>query len=302
VDLIMPSTWWRLPDWEMRYAPDKPRPPTSDQDLDDLAHRLKQQPAEGLDVPLDVPVVLVLNAETQEPVTFEVGTVLPEVLALDLNDLDEVLRFVRRFGPLGIDEIAMPEWEFIGPEDTIREWVHNARALPRDEIAMEIVPRSFMSHRTSVAGFQRAAGALKAGNVIARELIDPAGFSNHRLSEEWPDHTWWGAPPPNESAAKERLKWMVDLGLAFFSLSIEIADPAAPLFAAEPQHCLYARCCVELVESMNAGHPYRQCRRCGRYFSRRPDAIYCSDRCKNQAQQERYRKRHAKKRAMKGAK
>ena len=242
--------------------------------------------------------VLVLNAIEQEPVVSEIGTVLPEVLELDLGNLDQVLHFVRRFGPLGIDEVALPKWEFMRPEDTIREWVHDARALA-DEDALEVVPPSqFMAHRTSVTGFQLAAGALQAGNAIAGELIDPAGFSNHRLSDKWPQYTWWDTPPPNESAANERLKWIVDLGLAFFTLSVEMANPTAPLFAAEPQHCLYARCCVELVESMNAGHPYRQCRRCDRYFSRRPDAIYCSDRCKNQAQQQQHRNR----KKMKGAK
>lgn len=137
--------------------------------------------------------------------------------------------------------------------------------------------------------------------MIARELTDPEGFSNYRVSEAWPERSWWDAAPSNESAAKERLTWIVDLGLAFFTLSVAIVDPGAPPFVAEPLHCLYSRCSVELVESMNAGRPYRQCPRCGRYFSRRPDAVYCGDRCKHNAQQERHRKLHPKKTA-KGAK
>jgi predicted nucleic acid-binding Zn ribbon protein len=278
LDLVLSDTWWRLPNWEMGYAAFwRPRRgPTTSEDPN-ATHR-----------------ELVFDADFQEPVISEIGPILPEVLTLDLDDLEQLLGFVRRYGPLGIDEVALPEWEFMTREDTIREWVWGARRYGGEDVLEVAPPVPFMAHRTSVAGFQCAAGALQAGNAIARELLNPAGYSSYRLSEAWPDHTWWPEPPPNESTAKERLKWIVDLGLAFFSLSIEMADPAAPLFAAEPQHCLYARCCVELVESMNAGHPYRQCPRCGRYFSRRPDAIYCSDRCKKQVQAARHRTRHPK--------
>jgi predicted nucleic acid-binding Zn ribbon protein len=301
VNLVLPPTWWRLPEWELGYAEAKLRMPASQQELDEQIERIKRHPEllGGTDER-----ELVLNAEIQEPVRFEIGPVLPEVLALDFNDLSQVLGFVRRFGPMGIDEVVLPDWgtDILTPTETIREWVRNAGVRPKDDAALEAVPQRRMSHRTTVAGFQCATGALQGGNAIARELINPDGFSTYRVSEVWPEHSWWNSAPSSESAAKERLKWLIDLGLAFFTVTVEMADPGAPLFVAEPLHSLYARCCVELVESMNAGRPYRACPRCGRYFSRRPDAIYCSDRCKNNAQQERHRKLLTKKKTAKGAK
>jgi hypothetical protein len=222
------------------------------------------------------------------------GEVAPRLIDLDHADVEQVRGFVLEFGQLAgvfFREALQGDW--------------NAEEVTSAELPGEYVTTS-MSFSEPLDDFQAAAAAIKALALLKQELSRGVEFSLSALSLAWPFGSPWPCPQ-TRSDARQLFSNELRRGLLYLSLTLigdrdSDSDPMSLGLTLRPS--LYARCVLEILNSVLADRPYRRCANetCRRTFSiqegpapvkaHRTDLVrFCSPACARAQASRDYRRR-----------
>lgn len=261
ITLDTPRTWWKCPAYEL--APHL---------VGDWGHPRQ----EGWEI----------YAEPARWAVYELpeSGVLPEILAVDSADEQDVLRFVRRFGVMGVEaaEISQGEMQIglaavyvseIQGTGTVYAW--------RGASAYELL-----------TDFAAGADMLRRGQEIAAELAAPGGFNSHTVTPITVDGEQW-EPPQNQKVARFQFRRITNTGLSAFKIRA-FEKEGHMAFLGDPPLSLFALACLELADAAAKGLPWRLCTldTCKRLFQpSRHDQIYHGSICSRAAASRAYRRR-----------
>lgn len=206
---------------------------------------------------------------------------LPELSELDLESDEEILGFVRTYGPLG----AWPDAFRIMRE----EW--GAASFAAESTGLNVKRLIGARRRHAMWGSDpngefidefRIAAAGLVGQLATLHELEGATFSGSRLSRSWPRFCPWWAPTTKAAgwmlvvggingalaSASLGLGWVRDSELVTGSeRGFRPGPPFAPVVCTPDS--LYGLIALELADHVLAGRHYRICANetCGRLFS-----------------------------------
>ena len=250
-----PTTWWKLPSYELKPA---------------LVSDEEGVRQEGWEIDSGQPAA---------PVRYRLpDPLLPVILDVDVDSNEAILRFVQSYGPLGVTNAAIEAGDMADDNATRLE----------DFDGMNIQQRILgYGHFVHVADQQGAIATLGRAQAIAAELANDT-FNVRALfglSDPW----IWEKPPANKKAAEHQLHWIINTGLSGFALRMK-----KRVLTLEPPLSLFAIACLELVDALSKGLPWRRCARdnCDELFlPNRHDQVFHDIRCAHASASRAYRLR-----------
>ena len=253
----IPEFWWRLPDYEL-----KPHlvgfPP---------AEEVRQEGWE-----------LWSTGERSNPIRYRLpDPLLPHLLDVNLDSEEDILQLVRTYGPLGISR-----------RDLDQGLMTNVRHRPEDFDGTGIRGHTQeFAEAVQVADQQAAIAVLLRAQAIAAELVNDA--FNVRALRGLQDPWIYSEPPANKKAAQDQLQKIINTGLSGFELRYVGRE-----LSLEPPLSLFALACLELVDAVGKGLPWRRCALdgCRQLFQpKRRDKIFHDEGCSRVSASRNYRLR-----------
>ena len=172
---------------------------------------------------------------------------VPELLGLNADDPQEVLAFVKKFGPLnaptGAAEGGWTVWHTESLEEFKSRFYGEGSGFQFGEYLLD---------------FQVGVSELRYAQALADELSWPD--PNIRVVRAAAADRIIGSAPGSITEARMHLKLILDAGLSAFSLHFQGAPGrGGPSFRAETGWSLFSIACLEISVAALGGLPWRAC-------------------------------------------